>query len=327
MKANSPKKRIKAMKSYQGRREHSHFLGLFNKDYWRGRKDGRKAPTACEAALAGIKSDELKELNEVRNGVNQMKGEARTNIAHIEGLLDQNRQKTEAMEAQGELLPEGIAQSVYNTAVSEILLATVLMLCEIGALAGIAKATFGQGMLAALLVAILLSALVAIGVKLFLIMLPPERRTRVKWGVLGSGVVLLLAGLVGFVILRAQTFTGSLTGAGVDFGQVSLGNLLLMTGITLGVPLICGFFYEDAQQKKHKAGNSLRLYRERDQLKETANEWRVVLQKFEEFDSRLDAVTEQVIASRSNRYIRGFHIGGARNPEAVRMIGSAAAAR
>ena len=106
----------------------------------------------------------------------------------------------------------------------------------------------------------------------------------------------------------------------MDFAQVSFGNILLMVGLTLGVPLICGVLYEDAKEKLTIAKNSLRLYRERSRLIDAENEWKVFFRNLKEFDAGLDAVTERAISFRRNNYIRGFHIGGARNPEALQHL-------
>ena len=317
MNFEKPSRRAQSIRSYQGKKESSHFLGLFDRDYWRGRKDGRKAPSAWRSALGTIDADELRHRNEVRNSIHQGLGEAKTSLSHIHSLMDSNKEKMDALRDEGGLLAAGAAESEYKGATMESLFASLLILCEMAGLTFIAKSTFGQGLVPALVIAVLLSALVAFGIKLILGKVSTARKNQVKWGALTFGLLLTAVGLIGFVLLRAVTFDSGLMGGQMDFAQVSRGNLLLMTGLTLGVPLICGVLYENAQERMNMARNSLQLYRERDKLRAVANEWSVILNKLEEYDARLDAVTEQCIAFRRNKYIRGFHTGGARNPEAA----------
>ena len=317
MKPKRPSQDIQSLKSYQGKKEKSHFFGLFHRDYWRGRRDGKRAPSAWQASLGTIQSEELRQKNEVRSGLNQMMGEAKTNLAHIDKLLGANEQKMDALREEDGLLAEGAAESVLSSARMEVVFASLLMICEMTGLAFIAKSTFGQGLIPALVIAVLLSSLVALGVKLLLGRVSPERKNQIKWMVLVLGLILTGVGLVGFVVLRAQTFDSGLMGGNMNFNQVSLGNLLLMTGLTLGVPLICGVLYEDAHEKMNLAKNSLRLYREREEIGSVANDWNVIVSKLEELDAQLDAVTDQVIAFRRSKYIRGFHLGGVKNPEAA----------
>lgn len=318
MKVQGPSRKLQSMKAYRGTREGTQYAGFFYRDYWRGRKDGRIAPAAWQSALAIIDADELRHRNEVRNYVQQVTGEAKTHLDHIGKLLDGNQKKMEDLRNERRLLAEGAAETEYRTAMKESLLATVLIICEMLGLTFIAKSTFGQGLLPAMVIAVLLSALVAFGVKLLLSKVSPERKGQIKWIVLLLGLILTAVGLIGFVVLRAETFKSGLMGGDLNLGQISLGNILLMTGLTLGVPLICGVLYESAQERISIAGNSLRLYRERATLMAVGNDWSVTLRKLEEFDARLDPVTNQTIAFRKHKYLRGFHIGGARNPEAAK---------
>lgn len=313
----SPSKKSQSMKTYSARRESTHYVGMFHRDYWRGRRDGKRAPVAWQSALGAVEADELCYRDETRNSVQQMISVAKTNLAHLDKLLGANQQKAEALKAENGLLPEAVAQSEYWTSKKENFFATFLLFCEMTALTYIAKTTFGQGLIPALVVAVLLSALVAFGIKLLLGKVSPEKKSQVKWVVLVIALLLTVLGLVGFVILRAETFKSGLVGGGPDIEQINLGNIFLMIGLTLGVPFICGVLYEAAQERMKTAGNSLRLYKERSQLMELNNKWNVLLHKLEEFDARIDAVTSQTIQLRKNKYIRGYHIGGAKNPEAA----------
>ena len=320
MKLEKPSRRAQSIRSYEGKKERARFLGLFDRDYWRGRKDGRKAPSAWRSALGTIDADELRHGNEVRNTIRQGMGEAKTSLSHTHSLLGANKEKMDALRDAGGLLAAGAAESEHKGAVRESLFASLLILCEMAGLTFIAKDTFGQGLVPALVIAVLLSALIAFGIKLILGKVSPARKNQIKWGALALGLLLSAVGLIGFVVLRAETFNSGLMGSQMDLAQVGRGNLLLMTGLTLGVPLICGVLYENAQERMDMARNSLQLYRERDKLGDVANEWSIILSKLDEYDDRLDAVTEQCIAFRRNKYIRGFHTGGVRNPEAAEQI-------
>lgn len=320
MKTKKLSRKIESIKAHRGDKERLYLLGLFNRDYWRGRKDGKRAPVAFQAALGSIEAEELRHKNEVRNGIGQLMAEARTNLEYIDQLKESNNQKMETLRQENGLLSEGMAECEYKSARREVIFASALIICEITALAIIAKSTFGQGMLPALVIAVLLSSLVAFGVKLLLERISQESKSHIKWIILGSGLILTLIGLFGFVILRKETFDIGLTGGQINLSQISLGNLLLMTGLTLGVPLICGVLYEHALERMKAAGNSLRLYGERRKLSDEYNDLSVELNKLKEFDSRVDAVVEQGIKFRKNKYMRGFHIGGAQNPEALEQL-------
>ncbi len=312
----SPSRSMRSIRTYPGQKESTNYAGMFNRDYWRGRRDGKKAPIAWQAALDGVTAEELRYRNETRNNIQQVVGEAKTNLSHIEKLLEDHQQKADALKAENGLLPEAVALSEYWAAKKETFFATFLLICEMTALTYIAKSTFGQGLIPALVVAVLLSALVAFGIKLMLSKVSNEKKSQVKWIVLAIALFLTVLGLIGFVILRAETFKGGLTGGGPNIDQINIGNILLMTGLTLGVPFICGVLYETAQERMNIAGNSLRLYKEKVSLMVLQNEWNVLLRKLEEFDARLDDVINQTIYFRQNKYIRGYHIGGAGNPEA-----------
>lgn len=39
-----------SLKSYQGKKEKTYFFVLFNRDYWRGRRDGKRALGAWQAS-------------------------------------------------------------------------------------------------------------------------------------------------------------------------------------------------------------------------------------------------------------------------------------
>lgn len=208
----------------------------------------------------------MHQRNEVRSGFNQMMGEAETNLAHIENLLEASQQQMGAIRAEEGLLAEGAAESVLSSARMEVLFASLLMICKMAGLGNVAKSTFGQGLVPALVIAVLLSSLVALGVKLLLGRVSAERKNQIKWMVLVLGLILTGVGLVGFVVLRAEIFNSALMDGKKNVNQISVGNLLLMTGLTLGVPVICRVLYKDAHEKMNLAKNSLGLYREREEL-------------------------------------------------------------
>jgi len=317
MKSKRLSRKIESIKANRGDKESAYLFGLLNRDYWRGRKDGKRAPFAYQAALGGIEAEELRHKNEVRDSVTQLMAEAQTNLEHIHELKEANNKKMEMLREENNLLSEGTADYEYRASKRDVVIASGLILIEIAALALIAKSTFGQGMFSALVIAVLLSSLVAFGVKLFLERISQEKKDLIKWIILGSGLVFILISLWGFVILRKETFVLGLTGGQINFGQISLGNFLLMTGLTLGVPLVCGVMYENALERMKAAGSSCRVYTEHSRLDEEGNDLNVDISKLREFNANLDAIVEQGINFRNNKYVRGFHIGAARNPDAI----------
>jgi len=286
-------------------------------DFRRGRKDARISPSAWRDSLQAIRDDELQTKEEIRNILAQNIRDSQETLHRFPDLREQNRQKTEALAAEGGLMPEAGAFSQMKTANFERAFAIFLLICEIVSLSLVAKSTFGNGILGALTVAILLSSIIAFATRMLLAKISPENKDRLRIGMLVTGCLLGGAGLVGFVILRAQTFAIGLNGGSVDFGQLNTGNMLLMAGITLGVPLIVGVLYDEAVEKRTMALNSLNLYRDRNLIDSRESEWRVALGKLEEYDAHLNDLTERIIGSRQSSYRRGFHRSAAGNPEAA----------
>jgi hypothetical protein len=289
-------------------------------DFRWGRKDGRISPSAWRDSLGKIRDVELETKAEIRNAVAQGLRDASETLQRFPELREQNRQKREDLAADGGLMPEAVAATQLKTANFERAFAIFLLACEIGSLALVAKSTFGNGILGALVVAILLSSVIVSGTRMLLAKISPERRGRLRMGMLVTGCLLGATGLIGFVILRSQTFAISLTGGNMDMGQLSIGNILLMAGITLGVPLVVGVLYDEAVEKRNMALNSLTLYRDRNLIDTRDAEWKVAFGKLEEYDRHLDELTERAIGSRQGSYRRGFHRSAASNPEAAQHV-------
>lgn len=319
MRTAKPPRRPKSFR-YYGTKENPYILWGISKDYWRGRKDGNKAPTACKSALGAVEAAEMRYREETRNGIRQAKEEANAVISFYDDQLEANKVKMETMKSDGTLVPEPVANAEYRAALKDNIIASLLMVFEIIGLAEIGKGMFGQGFIPALIIAFLISLTSALLVKYFLKNIPDTSKKTVKMTLSAAGFIFLVTGLVGFVVLRSETFTGGLTGGNVNFNHIWWGNLLLVIGITLGVPCVAGALYEDASEKLRLSKSSKDLYTEKQNLTVDRNAWDVQLKKLEEFDKQLNGVTDQEISFRKNRYVRGFHIGSRRDPEAVREI-------
>lgn len=303
------------MPAYRSKNDKT-ILGLYNLDYWRGRKDGKKSPSAGVASVDLIQSEELLDRNETRSAIHQNIGERKSRLTHNEVMQKDNQQQMTALETSGGLISEPAAQSLYSSAWRMIMLSVLLMVVEVCGLFSVAKSTFGNGFMSALAVAFLLSTSIAIAVHLILSKVSPERSNTLRITLIVIGCLLAVTGLIGFVLLRAEAFTGSMTGGQMDFHQIGLGNMLLMGGLTLGVPLLAGSLFDDAIGKLHKSRNSLQLYQEKNRLLKEKGAMECTIQRLEEFDRRLDAICDRIISSRQGRYIRGFHRGANGNPEA-----------
>jgi hypothetical protein len=286
-------------------------------DFRRGRKDGRISPSAWRDSLLAIREDEQQTKTETRNILAQNISMSNDTLQFFPVLRDQNRQKSEVLAAEGGLMPEASAASQLKTANFERAFAIFLLVCEIVSLALVAKSTFGNGILGALAVAILLSSIIAFATRLLLAKVSPEKKARLRTGMVVTGFLLGAAGLIGFVILRAQTFSMGLTGGAIDYSQLNTGNMLLMAGITLGVPLVVGVLYDESVEKRTMALNSLNLYRDRNLIDAREAEWRTTLGKLQEYDGHLDELTERIIGSRQASYRRGFHRSASGNPDAA----------
>lgn len=301
----------------ESRKKQRPWYAFGDPDFRRGRKDARISPSAWRDSLQAIRDDELQTKEEIRNILAQNIRDSQETLNRFPDLREQNRQKTEALATDGGLMPEAGALSQLKTANFERAFAIFLLICEIVSLSLVAKSTFGNGILGALTVAILLSSIIAFATRMLLAKISPENKARLRIGMLVTGCLLGGAGLVGFVILRAQTFAIGLNGGSADFSQLNTGNMLLMAGITLGVPLIVGVLYDEAVEKRTMALNSLNLYRDRNLIDSRESEWRVALCKLEEYDAHLNDLTERIIGSRQSSYRRGFHRSAAGNPEAA----------
>lgn len=307
------------MTAYRSKSDKTLF-GLFNMDFWRGKRDGKKSPLAGQTSVDLIQSEEQLNRNETRSAIHQNIGDRMSRLSHNELKQKDNQQQISDLEAVGGLIPEPVAQSLYSSAWRMMVLSVVLMIVEVCGLFSVAKSTFGNGFMSALAVAFLLSTSIAIGVHLILSKVSPERSSTLRMALIVTGCLLSVTGLVGFVLLRAETFTGSITGGQMDFQQIGLGNMLLMAGLTLGVPLLAGSLFDDAMNKFHKSRNSLNLYGEKNRLLNEQGELNTRVKRLDEFDHKLDPICDRIIASRQGRYIRGFHRGASGNPDAVSKL-------
>jgi hypothetical protein len=163
--------------------------------------------------------------------------------------------------------------------------------------------------------------MVAIGVDLLLSKIQtPQHVARLRLCFIVAGVLLAAIGLIGFVLLRAETFTGSMTGQQMNFHQLSQGNLLLMLGLTLGVPLIVGTLLEDAMARFRRSKDSIKLFRSKADLMREEVELKQILGRMQAFNDQLDGVSNEIIKSRQGRYIRGYARGARFTPEAAQKL-------
>lgn len=307
------------MTSYRSKNDKTLF-GLFNLDFYRGKKDGRRSPLSGQNSIDLIHSEEMYDCNETRSSIRQNIGERKKRLEHNEVMQKDNQKQTEELDKTGGLLPEPVAHSLNSSASKMIALSVIMMIVEVCGLFSIAKTTLGSNFFAALAVSVLISTSIAIGVHLFLSKLSPDRSNWFRIALIIIGFLLSVIGLIGLVLLRSGTFTPSLTGGQMNFDQIGIANLLLMTGLTLGVPLIAGSLFDDAMTKLHKSRNSLNLYKEKNRLLTEKVEMDTTIRVLEEFNQHLDAICSNIIASRQGRYVRGFHRGATRNPEAVTRL-------
>lgn len=319
MKIKRPQQKTLKMKAFVSKHDKM-VVGMFNRDYWRGRRDGKRSPAAGPCTLDMIQSEELQTRNEYRSGIYQNIAEGKSALEHMDCLQADNEHQQRILDEHGDLLPEPKANALYAASVKTIFLATILMLIEFGGLFKIAKMAFGSGFLNALAVAILLSAIIAIGVHLLLGKFTSETKRKLRIATILVGSLLGSTGLIGFVLLRAATFSGSITGAELNFDQFELGNMLLMLGLTLGVPMIVGTLFEEAIHNLRTAKCSLELYNQRNNVLEAKGEWLSANQTLEEFDAQLDVICDQVIDTRKGRYLRGFYRSAAKNEQAQPVL-------
>lgn len=312
------KKAAKIVKGFQHRKVEGEFL---NPDTCRGRKDGRNAPDAWLASLQVIEADETNSKEQTRSTIRQTQAEANEHLALIEQSLIANKKTKEKLEEKGHLSPEQIAQSLYNSAVRDLILAILLAIIDLIAVIYIAKQIFGENTLIVVPMGILLTGSVILGIKALLGHLSPERKVLMRKAIIYTGLSLVLIGLVGLTLLRTTTFDIALSGEGaMNVGEVSLGNLLLMIGLGLGAPLVLGVIYEYEAEKLKTAMTSLHAYAEERELLKTKTEWQSLVERLQALDKSLDGVTEQIVKLRQNRYIRGFIRGIQKNPDAEKYI-------
>lgn len=311
-------KNVKRIEGISHRAVDGEFL---NPDVCRGRKDGKRAPDAASAALQAIDAEETRIKDDARSAVRQTQGEATAKLEHIENLLQQNKRAQEALKGEGRLLAETVAAAQRKAASFELFLAGLLTFLDIAGVLYIAKKIFGGNVLLISPIGVLMTAGVVFGVKTLLDHLKPEKKILVGKAIMYLGVALIVVGLIGLAMLRTVTFDADLTGNGmINLDRMSLGNLLLMLGLGVGLPLILGVFYETESAKKKAAEIVLVLYREERDLLDLQNAWKAYSKKLEEIDGGLDGITANIIKLRQNRYIRGYIKGVRKNSDAKQYI-------
>ena len=293
---------------------------LGDSDYRNGKRDVRKSPSIWSESIHGMEKDEERKRDNIWNWLMQNIDAAKKTLDQFPVLREQNKQQIADVEAQGGLLPDVIAKNLRSSARSARILANILLLVEIFGLFAVAKVTFGSGLVGPFCTAVLFVAIIAILTKLSLSKASETFKPKLFWGFIIFGGLLAFTGMVGFAILRASTFNASLMGGSVNFGQVSLGNALLMLGLTLGVPLIIGALHDDATDKHTKANNSMDLYDDRKELDECESAWKRTLGKLEEYEKKVDELTNSIIRDRQCSYRQGFHRGAAGKPDAAPFL-------
>lgn len=313
-----PSLRTKFVRCYQGKKERT-FLGLFNLDFWRGKRHGKKAPSACQSAVDTISAEELRDRDDFRGRLRQVIGEAQTNLGHIDRQTEQNEEQKRILEANGRLLPESSVASSYGAALRDLFLGALLMGAEVYSLSYAIRTALGMSPISALVFASIFSAMLAIGVKLTISHLPEHKRPRVILVSSVAGMFMAFVSLIGITVLRYANIQGDVTGGPLDGGLISVGGALCALGF-IGLPVTIGALFADAHDKLSAAKDSGEVYGTRKLLQTRSNEWNVEHNTLQELDSRLDAVVEQTIAARIGKYTQGAHIGAAGNQEAVELI-------
>jgi len=313
-------KNVKRIEGLSHRTVSGEFL---NPDVCRGRKDGKRAPDAWSAALQAIDAEETRIKDDARSAIRQTQGETQANLEHIENLLLQDREAQETLEREGRMLPETVAAAQYRAAMRDLVIAGLLTILDIAGVLYIAKKVFGGNVLLVSPIGILMTAGVVFGVKTLLEHMQPDRKVLVGKIIMYVGVALIVVGLFGLALLRTVTFDADLAGNGIiNTDRMSLGNLLLMLGLGVGLPLILGVFYETESAKVKAARIALVLYDEERRLQNAKNAWTSLSKKLHEIDDRIDDITANIIKLRQNRYVRGYIKGVRKNPEAKQYIDS-----
>ena len=297
------------------------FSWLFgDSDYRWGKQDVRKAPSVWSESLHGIEKEEERDKDKIDSWLKQNISGARSTLDLFPPLHDQNKAQIDVMAAQGGMLPEVEAKNLKSSARWTRMFANFLLVVEVCSLFAVAKTTFGNGLIGPLTLAILFVAIIAVLTGLALGKASDKYKGWIFWTFISVGMLLAITGMVGFAILRASTFNASLMGGTINYGQVSLGNALLMIGLTLGVPLIIGALHHDASVKKTKADNSMDLYDDRMELQKCESEWNQLLVKLEGYEKKMDALTQSIIRDRKSSYRQGFHRGSPGNPAAAPFL-------
>ena len=162
-------------------------------------------------------------------------------------------QRIDKLIARRQSEPVTVARNMKSSAKWIRLMANLLLAVEVCSLFAVAQTTFENGLIGPFTVAILYVAIIAVLTGLALSKASRDVKPNLIWGFIVVGMLLALAGMGGFALLRTSIFSVSLMGGAINYGQVSLGNALLMVGLTLGVPLIIGALHDDASEKLFRA--------------------------------------------------------------------------
>lgn len=313
-----PKKNLKNIEITTHRKVAGEFL---NHDTCRGRKDGRRAPDAYPYSLQAVEAEEMKAKNEARSALQQTAADASSHLEHIDNLIAQNDKDFETLKAQGSMIPESAAAAQHSSASRNGFIALVLTFLDAVGIITILKFIFGGHTLLIVPLGLLLVAAVVFGIKNLLERLSPEKRAFAGKLLVISGCVLVLVGLMGFALLRSQTFNTTISSTDmIDMSQISMGNLLFTIGVGLGLPLVLGVWYESENTKREFAEIPLRFYTQEKQLKKAKAEWLSLLKQVQVLNDGLDDITGDIIRLRSGRYMQGYVSGVMKNKDAGNYI-------
>jgi hypothetical protein len=294
------------------------FLG--DPDYRQGKRDARRSPAIWEDSLSAINQEEVLRRQEISNVLAQTIRDSRDTLDRFPDLYERNRCNTKELRESDELLPEAMTLTILRSGNAEMALSWFLLIVEIVGLSFVAKQSFGIGILGSLTMAFLITTCGALAMNKLLSNVSPGAKQKLKWIMPVAGGCLIALGLLGFVLLREVAFNATLMDGAVDLQQLSVGNLLLMAGITLGVPLMVGILQEDAAEKRKKGMNSLQVYQELKLLKTREAEWNTVYGRLEEYAAQLPELTQSKVQNRQLSYRKGFHRHAGKDPKAAACI-------
>ena len=138
-----------------------------------------------------------------------------------------------------------INQQPINTKLRYLILALILI-SEIGCITLVANSTFSSGLLAAIFLACLFTGQIVILTHIALQNVPEKFKQLLLKAFMYSGAVLVLLGFVGACLILFPI-------ARNDKDLLMVANIVLMLGLTLGIPLVIATTYEDISLKRKLA--------------------------------------------------------------------------